>query len=61
MSVKKELDNFFARFLERFQETTDGLPRTPRRKDIDQEVYVGEPNADGVSGNQYLMGRRAPL
>ena len=47
MSVKKELDDFFARFLERFQETSDGLPRMPRRKDIDQAVYVGEADASG--------------
>lgn len=47
MSVKQELDSFFERFLDRFQETPDGLPKMPRRKDVDQAVYVGEPNAGG--------------
>lgn len=47
MSVKKELDNFFARFLERFQETPDGLPKRPRNKDVDQAVYVGDPDDSG--------------
>ena len=47
MSVKKELDSFFERFMERFQETPDGFPITPRRKDVDQAVYVGEPDAAG--------------
>lgn len=55
MSVKKELDNFFAKFLEWFQETPDGLPRTPRRKDIDQAVYVGESNAAGWCKWQPLL------
>ena len=47
MSVKKELDSFFERFTNSFQETSDGYPKTPRKKDIDQTVYVGESNAAG--------------
>lgn len=47
MSVKNELDNFFERFLEAYQKTEDGLPKRPRRKDVDQAVYVDEPDADG--------------
>lgn len=42
MSVKNELDNFFERFLGAYQKTEDGLPKRPRRKDVDQAVYVGE-------------------
>lgn len=47
MSVKKELDSFFERFLDAYQKTEDGLPKCPRRKDVDQAVYVGEPDAEG--------------
>lgn len=47
VSVKKELDSFFERFMERFQETPDGFPKRPRRKDVDQLVYVGVPDAVG--------------
>lgn len=42
MSVKNELDKFFERFLGAYQKTEDGLPKRPRRKDVDQAVYVGE-------------------
>lgn len=42
MSVKSELDNFFERFLGAYQKTQDGLPKRPRRRDVDQAVYVGE-------------------
>ena len=38
MSVKNELDNFFERFLAAYQKTEDGLPKRPRRKDVDQAV-----------------------
>lgn len=47
MSVKKELDSFFERFMEAYQKTPDGYPKLPMRKDIDQAVYVGEPNSGG--------------
>lgn len=47
MSVKNELDNFFERFLSAYQKTEDGLPRRPRREDVDQAVYVGESSASG--------------
>lgn len=47
MSVKNELDNFFERFLEKYRETPEGLPMSPRREDIDQEIYVGDSDADG--------------
>ena len=47
MSVKKELDSFFERFMGRFQGTPDGFPKRPRRKDVDQAVFVGDPNAAG--------------
>ncbi len=47
MSVKKELDSFFERYMEKFRETPDGLPKFPKRKDVDQAVFVGEPSASG--------------
>ena len=47
MSVKKELDNFFERFIEAYKKTQDGLPKCPRRKDVDQAVFVGEPSDSG--------------
>lgn len=47
MSVKKELDSFFERFMEAYQDTEDGLPISPRCEDIDQAVYVGEPDDSG--------------
>lgn len=47
MSVKTELDNFFERFLEAYQKTEDGLPKRPRREDVDQAIYVGEPSDSG--------------
>lgn len=47
MSVKKELDSFFERFMEIFQKEPDGFPQCPRRKDVDQAVYVGEPDVSG--------------
>ena len=47
MSVKKELDNFFERFIEAYIKTQDGLPKCPRRKDVDQAVFVGEPSDSG--------------
>lgn len=47
MSVKKELDNFFDRFLKAYQNTEEGLPMCPWVEDCDQAVYVGEPNDDG--------------
>ena len=47
MSVKNELDNFFERFLAAYQKTEDGLPKRPRRKDVDQAVYVGEADNAG--------------
>ena len=47
MSVKKELDSFFERFMEAYQKTEDGLPTLPMRKDRNQAVYVGEPDEDG--------------
>lgn len=47
MSVKKELDSFFERFLGAYQKTEDGLPKCPRRKDVDQAIYVGNSNDSG--------------
>lgn len=47
MSVKKELDNFFERFLKAYQDTEEGLPTLPWGEDCDQAVYVGEPNDNG--------------
>ena len=47
MSVKKELDSFFERFLGAYKKTEDGLPKCPRRKDVDQAIYVGNPNDSG--------------
>mgnify|MGYP000270777783 CR=1 FL=1 len=47
MSVKNELDNFFEKFLAAYQKTEDGLPKRPRRKDVDQAVYVGEADNAG--------------
>lgn len=47
MSVKKELDSFFERFLDAYKKTEDGLPKRPRVKDVDQAVYVGEPSDSG--------------
>jgi len=35
MSVKKELDSFFERFLEAYQKTEDGLPRRPMAKNAE--------------------------
>ena len=62
MSVKNELDNFFERFLAAYQKTEDGLPKRPRRKDVDQAVYVGEQiMLDGVNGDHWHMGRRKLL
>lgn len=40
MSVKNEMDNFFKKFLAAYQKTEDGLPRMPRRKDVDQAVNI---------------------
>lgn len=31
MSVKNELDKFFKKFLKKYQETPEGLPKVPRR------------------------------
>lgn len=47
MSVKKELDNFFDRFLKAYQNTEEGLPTIPWDEDCDQAVYVGEPDDEG--------------
>lgn len=47
MSVKKELDNFFERFLKAYQDTEEGLPTIPWDEDRDQAVYVGEPDDEG--------------
>ncbi len=47
MSVKEELDIFFKKFLEKYKETPQGLPKIPRRKDIDQTIYVGEIDSAG--------------
>lgn len=47
MSVKKELDSFFERFLGAYQKTEDGLPKCPRGENVDQAVYVGEPSDSG--------------
>lgn len=47
MSVKNELDKFFKKFLDKYQETPEGLPKVPRRKDIDQSIYVGDSDIDG--------------
>ncbi len=33
--------------MEVYQETPDGLPKAPRRKDTNQTVYVGESDSDG--------------
>ena len=38
MSVKKALDKFFIKFLDKYQETSEGLPRELRRRDIDQSI-----------------------
>ena len=32
MSVKNEMDMFFEKFLKKYEETTVGLPRCPKRK-----------------------------
>ncbi len=40
MSVKKALDKFFIKFLDKYQETSEGLPRELRRRDIDQSIYA---------------------
>ena len=62
MSVKNELDNFFERFLAAYQKTEDGLPKRPRRKDVDQAVYVGEAvTLDGVDGDHWHMEKRKLL
>ena len=55
MSVKNELDNFFERFLAAYQKTEDGLPKRPRRKDVDQAVYVGEADNAGCSRHSVIM------
>ncbi len=47
MSVKNALDDFFKIYLEKYQETTGGLPITTRRKDIDQIIYVGDDDSTG--------------
>ena len=47
MSVKKELDNFFERFLKAYQDTEEGLPKLPWVEEYDQAVYVGEPDDEG--------------
>lgn len=47
MSVKNALDDYFRIFLEKYQETPVGLPKVPRRKDIDQSIYVGDSDVDG--------------
>lgn len=47
MSVKNELDIFFYKFLKIYQETPEGLPKIPRRKDINQTIYVGDSDSAG--------------
>lgn len=47
MSVKKALDKFFIKFLDKYQETSQGLPRVPRRRDIAQSIYVGDADSNG--------------
>lgn len=49
MSVKNALDKFFIEFLDKYQETSEGLPRVPRRKDINQTIYVGDSDSNGYS------------
>lgn len=47
MSVKKELDIFLKKLLKLYEATPEGLPLCPRRKDIDQIIYVGKPDDSG--------------
>jgi len=47
VSVKAELDIFFENLLKECQDTSEGLPMIPIREDIDQEIYVGEPDEEG--------------
>ena len=49
MSVKNEMDMFFEKFLKKYEETTVGLPRCPKRKNIDQTIYIGETDSEGYS------------
>ena len=47
VSVKNELNKFFDKLLEEYKKTPDGLPVAPRRKDIDQTIYVGDADPEG--------------
>ena len=47
VSVKNELNKFFDKLLEEYKKTPDGLPMAPRRKDIDQPIYVGDVDSEG--------------
>ena len=49
MSVKNEMDMFFEKFLKKYEETAVGLPRCPKRKNIDQTIYIGETDSEGYS------------
>lgn len=40
---------FFEKFLKKYEETAVGLPRCPKRKNIDQTIYIGETDSEGYS------------
>lgn len=47
MPVKEEIGKLVEDLAKAYEDTYEGLPLNPLRKDIDQIIYVGEPDASG--------------
>lgn len=47
MRVKRTLGGFFEKLMGAYKETEESVPMTPIQKDIDQKIYIGDPDASG--------------
>jgi len=47
MTVKEELGNLLEKLMKGYEITAEGYPLSPRRKDVDPILYIGEPDTSG--------------
>lgn len=47
MTVKEELGNLLEKLMKGYETTSEGYPLSPRKKDVDPILYIGEPDTSG--------------
>ena len=48
MTVKEELGNLLEKLMKGYEITSEGYPLSPRRKDVDPILFIGEPDSSGM-------------